>query len=260
VDSPIASGASAGGIGSPGALDIRDSVISDNTVDYTGAPVDDAEQAAFAGGILVDQFDVFPHDPATISSTRITGNRVSATNTDPSSFPNGYGGGVVAFAPATFDLVQITDNAVRVDGAGLVVGDGGGMEVDAPVAMSDSIVSRNTVSAQGQVGALGFGGGVAMYGGDLTLERTVVNANSVSATGGLAPLPFPGGALGGGISNGGPEIPPANLTLTDSVVNANRLRGSAGYVLQGGGVFNRGTIGQTRTVIAGNKPDNCFGC
>ncbi len=220
VNSPIASSASSGGIGSPGLLDIEDSVVSDNTVEYTGALVDDADQSGFAGGILVDQFGFYPHDPATIRNTQITGNRVVATNADPSAFPAGFGGGVVAFGPALFDHVQLMGNTVQVTGAGLAVGDGGGMEVDAPVTLRDSVVARNAVSVHGQGGALAFGGGLAMFGGDLTLERTVVVANAVSATGAVAPLPFPGGALGGGISNGGPDIPTANLTLTDSVVNA----------------------------------------
>ena len=260
VNSPIASSASSGGIGSPGLLDVEDSVVSDNTVQYTGSLVDDAGQSGFAGGILVDQVDFFQHDPATIRNTQITRNRVIATNTDASTFPAGFGGGVVAFGPAMFDRVQLTGNSVQVNGAGLAAGDGGGMEVDAPVTMRESLVARNSVSVHGQGGAVAFGGGLAMFGGDLTLERTVVVANAVSATGAVAPLPFPGGALGGGISNGGPDVPPANLTLTDSVVIANSLSASRGYVLQGGGVFNGGTIARTRTVIAGNRPDDCFGC
>jgi hypothetical protein len=260
ANSPIASSASAGGIGSPGELDVEDSVVSDNTVEYTGALVDDAAQAGFAGGILVDQLGFFPHDSATIRNTQITRNSVVATNTAANTFAAGFGGGVVAFGPALFDHVQLTGNTLQVNGAGIAIGDGGGMEVDAPVTMRDSVVAHNNLSAQGQGGALGFGGGLAMFGGDLTLERTVVVANSVSATGAVAPQGFPGGALGGGISNGGPDIPPANLTLTDSVVNGNSLSASTGYVVQGGGVFNAGAITRTHTVIAGNKPDDCFGC
>jgi hypothetical protein len=260
VNSPIASSASAGGIGSPGVLDVEDSVVSDNTVEYTGTLVDDANQAGFAGGILVDQFGFFPHNPATIRNTQITRNSVIATNTDASALPVGFGGGVVAFGQALFDHVQLTGNTLQVNGAGIAIGDGGGMEVDAAVTMRDSVVAHNSVSVQGQGGALAFGGGLAMFGGDLTLERSVVVANAVSATGAIAALPFPGVALGGGISNGGPGVPPANLTLTDSVVNGNSLSASTGYVVQGGGVFNVGAITRTRTVIAGNKPDDCFGC
>ncbi len=66
--------------------------------------------------------------------------------------------------------------------------------------------------------------------------------------------------FGGGISNNGFGIPPGNLTLTDSVITANRLSGSAGFLVNGGGVYTESGIAQTRTVIAGNKPDNCFGC
>ena len=50
------------------------------------------------------------------------------------------------------------------------------------------------------------------------------------------------------------------MTLTNSVVNANRLSGSPGFLLQGGGVFSPGGIVGSHSVIAGNKPDDCFGC
>ena len=101
-----------------------------------------------------------------------------------------------------------------------------------------------------------------MFGGDLTLERTTVVSNSASGNGAAAPLPFGGvsSAFGGGISNGGPGIPSATLTVTDSVINANRLSGSAGFLVNGGGVYTESGIVRTRTVIAGNKPDDCFGC
>ena len=76
------------------------------------------------------------------------------------------------------------------------------------------------------------------------------------------PMPFGGvaSALGGGISNGAPGIPAATLTLTDSVVTANRLSGSTGLPLQGGGVYTTNGLTRTHTTIAGNKPDDCFGC
>ncbi len=202
------------------------------------------------------------HPTATIRNTQVSGNSVVAVNTNPNSLPAGFGGGIVAFAPALLENVSLTDNAVQVTGAGFAVGDGGGMEVDAPVTVRNSLVGRNSVAVAGPSGVLAFGGGIAMFGGDLTLERTVVVANSVSATGAAAPLPFGGvsSALGGGISNGGPGNPSAALTLTDSVVNANRLSGSAGVLLNGGGVFTDSGVMRTRTVIAGNKPDDCSGC
>lgn len=261
VNSTIANNASAGGIGSLGALDVEDSVVNDNNVEYTGS-MDFEDQSALAGGISIDQCCGVTHSTVTIRNTQVAGNSVVAVNTNPNALPAGYGGGIVAFAPALLENVILTDNAVQVSGAGFAVGDGGGMEVDAPVTVRNSMVARNSVAVAGPSGVLAFGGGIAMFGGDLTLERTIVVANSVSATGAAAPLPFGGAssALGGGISNGGPGNPSAALTLTDSVVNANRLSGSAGVLLNGGGVFTDSGLVQTRTVIAGNKPDNCFGC
>jgi hypothetical protein len=261
ADSPIANSASAGGIGSSGLLDIEDSVISNNTVAYTGS-LDFDDQSGLAGGLVVDQADFFPHAPATVRNTRISGNHVSAVNSNPNSTPSGFAGGVASFASATFDHVAVADNSVDVKAAGYAGGDGGGMEVDSPVTMRDSLVARNSLAVQAPLGAIAFGGGITMFGADLTLERTLVIANSVSATSAPGPMPFGGvaSALGGGISNGAPGIPAATLTLTDSVVNANRLSGSAGLPLQGGGVYTTNGLVRTRTVIAGNKPDDCFGC
>jgi hypothetical protein len=261
TNSPIANSAGSGGIGSLGVLDIEDSVVSANVVEYTGS-MDFEDQAALAGGISIDQCCGVSHPTATIRNTQVSGNRVIAVNTNPNSTPAGFGGGIVAFAPALLENVSLTDNSVDVTGAGFAGGDGGGMEVDAPVTVRDSMVARNSVGVAGPSGALAFGGGIAMFGGDLTLEHTIVVANSASATGAAAPLPFGGvsSAFGGGISNGGPGIPSAALTLTDSVVSANRLSGSAGVLLNGGGVFSDSGVVRTRTVIAGNKPDDCSGC
>jgi len=78
----------------------------------------------------------------------------------------------------------------------------------------------------------------------------------------VAPLPFGGvsSVFGGGISNAAIFGPPVTLTLTDSVVNANRLSADPDFLVNGGGVFTDGGIVRTHSVIAGNKPDNCFGC
>jgi hypothetical protein len=261
ANSPIANSAEAGGIGSPGLLDIEDSVVSDNIVEYTGS-MDFEDQAGLGGGIVVDQFEAFPHAAAVIRATRVDGNRVSAVNTNASSTPAGFAGGVAAFAPALFEHDSLSGNSVTMTGAGYAGGDGGGMEVDAPTTVRDSVVARNSVTVQAPRGAIAFGGGIATFGADLTVERTVVVANSVSAVGAPGPMPFGGvaSAFGGGISNSPPGVPPATITLTDSVVTANELSGSAGLPLQGGGVYSTNGLVRTHTVIAGNKPDDCFGC
>ena len=235
VDGAIANHADSGGIGSSGGLDVADSVISNNTVSYTGS-LDVEDQAGLAGGLSIDQF-IVPHPMPTIRNTRITGNSVTAANTNPNSTPSGFGGGVVAFVPALLERVTLSGNSVELTSAGFAGVDGGGMEIDAPVTMRDSFVGQNSVKATGNRGAIAFGGGIAMFGADLTLERTVVVANSAVGNGAAAPLPFGGvsSVFGGGISNGAPGIPQATLTMNNSVVNANRLSGAQGSCCKAAG-------------------------
>ena len=261
VNSPIGNGAAAGGIGGDGALTVEDSTVDDNVVEYTGS-MDFEDQSAGNGGISFGECHVCdPRPPYLIRNTEVRGNRVTAVNTNTNSTPAAFAGGIGADAPALLDNVTVTDNVVQITGAGFAGADGGGMEVGSPITLRDSMVARNSVSADGPFGSIAFGGGIAMFGGDLTLERTRVIGNSVSGTGAAAPLPLGGfsSVFGGGISNGG-GIPPGLLTMTDSVITANRLSASPGYLVGGGGVFTERSIVSIRTVIAGNKPDDCFGC
>ncbi len=78
--------------------------------------------------------------------------------------------------------------------------------------------------------------------------------NTATATGAS------GSAQGGGINNFTLGGPPPSLTLTDSAVLANKLTASPGITPQGGGLFTAFPVTLTRTVIAGNKPDQCYGC
>jgi hypothetical protein len=68
-----------------------------------------------------------------------------------------------------------------------------------------------------------------------------------------------GNAQGGGINNINLFGPP-QLTLIDSAILANRLSASPGIALHGGGLFTDSPVTLTRTLIAGNQPDQCFGC
>ena len=262
VNSPIANGAGSGGIGGDGALTIEDSAVDDNVLEYTGS-MDFEDQSARNGGIGFGECHVCdPRPPVSIRNTEVSGNRVTAVNTNTNSTPAAFAGGIGAGAPALLDHVTVTDNVVQIIGAGFAGADGGGIEVDAPMTMRDSKVLRNSVSAQGPFGAIAFGGGIAMFDADLTLERTLVIGNSVEASGAAAPLPLGGvsSVFGGGISNNSFGGPPATLTLVDSVINANRLSASPGFLIGGGGVFTESPIVRTRTVIRGNTPDDCFGC
>ena len=130
--------------------------------------------------------------------------------------------------------------------------------------MGVALVAAATACGGSGDKAGGAGGGKAVV---LTLERTVVAANSAAATG------VTGVNLGGGIGNIQFFGPAPELTLTDSVVTANRLTASPGVASQGGGLFNLEVMSTdpfstgnpfpvtlTRSVIAGNGPDQCAGC
>jgi hypothetical protein len=54
--------------------------------------------------------------------------------------------------------------------------------------------------------------------------------------------------------------PPVELTLIDSLVARNTLLGGSGIERRGGGLFTTEPVTLTRTRLAGNVPDQCFGC
>ena len=89
----------------------------------------------------------------------------------------------------------------------------------------------------------------------LELDGVQISGNTGRATGPT------GTAQGGGIWNGvefaGPQV---QLTLDHTTVTHNSLSGSPGITVQGGGLFTTLPVALTHSVIAGNTPDQCFGC
>jgi hypothetical protein len=261
VSLPNGDEAATGGIGSLGALLIEDSVVSDNSAQLSGSFPGAEERAALAGGINVGECCGVSH-VATIRNTLVRGNRAVAEVGSPETLSIAFGGGVFASAPLLLERTIVTDNLARSVSAGDAAADGGGVEIDgAPVTIRDSMIARNTVVADAQRAALAMGGGVA-NAGQLTIERTTVLGNRVIArgTGGALPFGEPSGAFGGGIWNGTFGGPPPTLTLTNSLVLANALDAPAGFVVRGGGLFTTTAVTLNRTVLAGNRPDQCFGC
>ncbi|MBA3428768.1 MAG: hypothetical protein H0U07_09380 [Actinobacteria bacterium] len=250
--------ATAGGIGSFGALTIEDSVVSDNAAEVTGTPPGFDEPVALAGGIRVGGD---PNRVATIRNTLVNGNRAVADVGSADKLSIAFAGGILAEAPLLLERAVVSGNLVRAVSAGDAAADGGGLEVDSTVTIRDSIVARNVVIAEAGRAALAQGGGIA-NAGQLTVERTLVQFNRVRARGAGGMLPFgePSGAFGGGIWNGTFGGPPPTLTLTDSAILANSLDAPPGFLEQGGGVYTTFPITRTRTLIAFNRPDQCFGC
>ena len=101
--------------------------------------------------------------------------------------------------------------------------------------------------------------GALQPAGDMTLRNTVVDSNTVSAHG------LTGYSRGGGIfatffPPDGP--PPGTITLRNSRVTRNVASGSAGITVQGGGIYTTPDypVVLTNSVLAGNSPDQCYGC
>jgi hypothetical protein len=250
VNAPNGSLVQAGGVDSAGAATIENSIISGNSLLARDLVADEAD--AFAGGLLAQ-------GPLSLSNSSVDHNQVHA------SLVSAVGGlvftdagGVEADNIATITNTRIVDNSLDATApAGTVIAVGGGLAVGFHfgVTVRDSLIARNIVTATSAGGTpIGAGGGVENFG-QLTLERTVVTNNAGTANGAS------GIAHGGGISNETfPGDSPPLLTLTDSVVTANNLGASPGVTPQGGGLFTTSPATLTRTVVAGNKPDQCFGC
>jgi hypothetical protein len=258
-----------GGITSHGVLTIEDSVVSGNTSMVTASvpssfPVDVQEEANAGGIYLTEQ------SSTTIERSQVSGNRVTSSNT--AGDVEAESGGIDSDGSLTLVDSSVDHNSatgsVPASSGFLTEADGGGLQVQGVTTLRSSHIVDNSVSATSLTGvAVGSGGGVLNLSGKLTLEQTVVSTNSAASTG------VGGVNLGGGIDNiqfGGPA---PVLSLTDSVVTANRLTASAGVPSLGGGIFNleitnvnpftTGSpfpVALTRTVIAGNQPDQCAGC
>ena len=90
-----------------------------------------------------------------------------------------------------------------------------------------------------------------------TLVGTYVAWNSVTANGAF------GVARGGGISNfnltGDPNDPP-DLKPLNSLIIGNTVQASPGIAPVGGGVWTDTPVQFVRTLLFGNRPDQCSGC
>ena len=252
--------AGSGGLSSAGALTIQDSVISHNSAELSGVPTGSEEQVALAGGLQVGECCGVAHPPATLRNTVVHDNQVTVDAGNADVLSVAFGGGILAEAPLLVERTAITDNLVRAVSAGDAAADGGGIEVDSAVTIRDSLVARNSVVAEAAGAALAAGGGIA-NAGELTIERTLVQFNRVRArgAGGLLPFGEPSAALGGGIWNGTFGATPT-LTLTDSAVLANSVDAPPGFLERGGGLYTTFPVTRMRTLIAFNRPDQCFGC
>jgi hypothetical protein len=165
-----------------------------------------------------------------------------------------HGGGIVA-------NVQVVDNSSFIStpaGDALATGAIAVYNFDgAPKLLRfvDSVISGNKAVASSATGTATTQGAGIYNNSLLELRNVVVDHNTAKASG-------PSGAAeGGGIWNGvAVSGPPVELTLKDSRIVDNALIGGPGIERRGGGLFTTEPVTVVRTRIAGNVPDQCFGC
>jgi len=245
-----------GGIHNLGVLVVQSSEIAENLSMQSSGLTIDQDHVPNAGGIT-------DHNQATIRDSVIRDNRVVGINTNAAGFTNAFGGGIVAKGDLTLVGSRVTGNSVTVVSAGIAVAEAGGIEVDPDATgatIRDSVVEGNAVQSLGKAGNLADGGGLSTQGGTTRLERTRVRSNSVRAYGGHAPMPWgdPSAAEGGGIAHLAGD-PAPSLALVDSAVIGNSIAASRGITVAGGGVYTAADYTATRTVVSGNRPDQCAG-
>jgi hypothetical protein len=197
----------------------------------------------------------------TMRDSNISGNKVSATMaTTADSGPAGTtleldGGGHIS-------NTRITGNSTTVESAKGVSGNGGaGLAVlnfsnDARlVTVSGGVIGGNHATVRSLSGSATVQGAGVLNNSLLDLSGVRISGNHAQATG-------PAGvAQGGGIWNGVLlSGPPVALTLAHAAVTRNSVTGSKGIKVHGGGLFTTSPVTLGQSLIALNRPDQCFGC
>jgi hypothetical protein len=286
---PVARFAEGGGIFAAGSeVTMRDSVVTDSTTLLASELPSDVEQLAVGGGahitgdVVTSRFD----------RDAFAGNSVRATNSTGDAIA--FSGGLHIDSPGDFAMTRgvLAGNraSAATTGGGLAHADSGGGQLYGT--LRNTLVSGNRVDADSDGDAEAFAGGMWVLFGDvgssaflgnrlradgeasatvraggalvdaadtglsgLTLDRSLVAGNIGAARGGVT-LGQGGGVFDAFVGEDGPFGGP--LALVDSAVTGNVLRAG---VRQGGGVYLSGQpITRTRSLIAGNVPDQCFGC
>jgi hypothetical protein len=212
------------------------------------------EPAAYDSALLVLD------GPLTMSDSVISDNRVtSVTETTADIGPAGTA--LEAHGGGTITNVQVVDNVSVIsapDGDAVATGAVAVYNFDGdpqPLRFVDSVISGNHAVASSATGMATTQGAGIFNNSLLELRNVVVDHNIGKAA---APT---GAAEGGGIWNGvAVSGPPVELTLKDSRIVNNALIGAPGIERRGGGLFTTLPVSLTRTRIAGNVPDQCFGC
>jgi hypothetical protein len=212
-----------------------------------------------AGGI--DAAMIVGDSPLTMRNSTISGNTLFSTVATTAD-AGAAGSALELDGGGTISNTSITGNSTTIVSAGGVAGNAGAGLVmlnfnnDARlVTVRGGVISGNTAVAKTSTGSATSQGAGIFNDSLLELDGVQVSGNSGTATG-------PSGvAQGAGIWNG-TDIsgPPVQLALNDTTVTRNSLTGRPGITVQGAGLFTELPVTLSRSLIALNSPDQCFGC
>jgi hypothetical protein len=273
--SPDSYAARGGGLLVGGVLTMSTSRVTGNSAELASTlpgsifvPVNDpgSPAHAIAGGVAITEDEHGGAGAATIANSTISGNSVTASNIVGDALANA--GGIDVEGSLQLNNSRVDDNQLRASvspsSGSNAAALGGGLESGGEnhsVTVNNSTIDNNAAQSQSD------GGGAFTFGGGLSEDDTVtVHHAEIAGNSGTAIGSF-GLAQGGGIINADYDNRPPHLTLVASVLARNTVSGSPGILVLGGGLFTAHPLELNpipatlvHNQIAGNSPDQCFGC
>jgi hypothetical protein len=249
-----------------GALSIRGSAVSANRTEMVVSMPPSVEVSANCAGICLESGAT-----ASIRGTLISGNVISGSNDRGNGVWCGSGfstgdGGSFTLSDSTVSSNRVTATArstsprIPVGSDAFLVCSGAADLFAARVRISNSRIVGNSISARTTSGsALAVAGAVSTVSPNAAITNTLFSRNSASAFSGKGPAVAYGGAIGNGNA----------LTFRQSRVTRNTVRAPSRHgVTHGGGIFDGqipdldqpGRIRLVHSVVAHNRPDQCFQC
>ena len=213
------------------------------------------EPVGFDSAMLVGDSKLTMRD-STISGNRLSAQMATTADSGPAGTTLELDGG------GRISNTSITGNTTSVESAKGVAGNGGaGLAVlnfsNDPrlLTVSGGVIAGNYATARTQAGSATVQGVGVLNNSLLDLSGVRISGNHGRATG-------PAGlAQGGGIWNGVLlSGPPVTLTLAHTAVTRNSVTGSKRIKVHGGGLFTTSPVTLRQSVIARNRPGQCFGC
>jgi hypothetical protein len=249
-----------------GALSIRGSNVSANRTEMAISMPPSVDVSANCAGICIESGAT-----ASIRRTLISGNVISGSNDRGngvwcgSAFSTGDGGSFT-LSDSTVSNNRVTASArstsptIPVAGDAFLACSGAADLFAARVRISNSRIVGNSISARTTSGsALAVAGAVSTVSPNAVITNTLFSRNSATAFSGNGPAVAYGGAIGNGNA----------LTFRRSRVTGNLVRAPSRHgVARGGGIFDGhipgldqpGRIRLMHSVVAHNRPDQCFQC